>query len=123
MAIETLEEMKLLGLVIRNDLSWKSNTEQMTKKAYKRLWIIRRLIRNGATKEDLIDVYIKQVRSVLEYGVPVWNPNLTQGDAKNIERVQKCFLHMLLGTQYDNYEHALQITQLESLATRRTALC
>ena len=41
--LETLDEMKLLGLTITNDLSWKANTENMTKKAYKRLWIIKRL--------------------------------------------------------------------------------
>ena len=76
--IETVEQMKLLGIVIRNDLSWKSNTQEMTMKAYKKLWMIRRLILNGASLVDLTDVYIKQVRSVLEYGVPVWNSNLTK---------------------------------------------
>ena len=34
--IETLEEMKLLGLTLRNDLSWKSNTEKMISRAYKK---------------------------------------------------------------------------------------
>ena len=29
--LETVEEMKLLGLILRNDLSWKSNTENMVK--------------------------------------------------------------------------------------------
>ena len=35
--IETLEEIKLLGIVIFNDLKWKSNTESITKKAFSRL--------------------------------------------------------------------------------------
>ena len=75
--IETKEEMKLIGLVLRNDLSWKSNTIlQMTHKAYNRLWMLKRLKLNGANVEDLTDVYIKQVRSVLEFGVPVWNSNV-----------------------------------------------
>ena len=121
--IETNEEMKLLGLVIRNDLSWKSNTEQMIKRAYKRLWIVKRLIMNGACRKDLIDVYAKQVRSILEFGVPVWHPNLTERESKDIERVQKSFLHMILGTEYVSYEQALEISQLEKLAIRRTALC
>jgi hypothetical protein len=34
--VETLEEMKLIGIVLRNDLTW-SNIEYMTKKAYKKL--------------------------------------------------------------------------------------
>ena len=32
--IETVEEMKLLGLKVTNDLKWKANSENMTKKAY-----------------------------------------------------------------------------------------
>ena len=90
--IETLEEMKLLGIVFSNDLKWKSNTESITKKAFSRLWIIRRLKKNGANIDDLKDVYYKQVRSVLEFGVPVWNCSLTKDDCSEIERVQKAFL-------------------------------
>ena len=121
--IETVEQMKLLGIVIRNDLSWKSNTQEMTEKAYKKLWMIRRLILNGASLVDLTDVYIKQVRSVLEYGVPVWNSNLTKEDQADIERVQKCFMHMVLADKYTNYEDALDKVELETLESRRTILC
>ena len=41
--IEVVDEIRLLGLIIRSDLKWISNTESMVKKAYKRVWIIRRL--------------------------------------------------------------------------------
>ena len=108
-AIETKEEMRLLGLVLRNDLSWKSNTEQMTKKAYNRLWMLKRLKLNGANIEDLTDVYIKQVRSVLEFGVPVWNSNIKKEEILDIERVQKCFLNLTLGNLYTSYKAALEI--------------
>jgi hypothetical protein len=121
--IDTLEEMKLLGLVIRNDLSWKSNTEQMTKRAYNRLWMLKRLKLNGANLEDLTDVYVKQVRSVLEFGAPVWNSNLIKEDVGDIERVQKCFLHLALGNGYSNYHEALQTANLETLEDRRTSIC
>ena len=58
--VETLEEMTLLGLIISNDLSWKQNTANMISKAYKKLWMIKRLQNNGANIEDLTDIYIKQ---------------------------------------------------------------
>ena len=48
---------------------------------------------------------------------------LTEGESKDIERVQKSFLHILLGTEYVGYEQALEISQLEKLATRWTGLC
>ena len=34
---------------------------------------------NGATREEIIDVYIKQVRSILEFGVPVWKQRRIKG--------------------------------------------
>ena len=45
-------------------LSWKANTENMTMKAYMRLWMIKRLEKQGANMEDLTDIFVKQVRSV-----------------------------------------------------------
>ena len=87
--LEMVEEMRLLGVVVRSDMTWSSNTKQMLTKAYKRLWSMRRLKGMGATLEDLKDVYLKQVRSVLELAVPAWNGALTQTDGKDIERVKK----------------------------------
>ena len=121
--LETLDEMKLLGLTIRNDLSWKANTENMTKKAYKRLWMIKRLKKQGANLNDLTDIYIKQVRSILEFGVPVWNAGIKQEQVTDIERVQKSFLHIALGSDYTDYKSALEEANLEMLSSRRTKLC
>jgi hypothetical protein len=121
--IEILDEIKLLGLVLSKDLNWKANIENMTKKTYKKLWMIKRLKLNGANSEDLTDVYVKQVRSILEFGTPVWNSNLTQEDVLHIERVQKSFLHIALGNMYINYESAFNKMNLETLKKRRTSSC
>ena len=121
--LETVESMKLLGLVVSNDLSWKLNTEYLVKKAYGRLWSIQRLANHGASLEDLVDIYSKQVRSVLEFGVPVWNSSLTKEEVKDIERVQKSFHQIALGTDFLNYADALDQTGLDTLEIRRTKLC
>ena len=121
--LEVVDEIKLLGLVIRTDLKWASNTEYMVKKAYSRLWTLRRLKSLGADEEDLLDVYIKQVRSVLELAVPAWHGGLTQAERLDIERVQKSALHIVLGSFYTSYNNALQVTNLESLENRRDKLC
>ena len=78
---------------------------------------------NGASLDDLTDVYVKQVRSVLEFGAPVWNSNLNKEEVVDIERVQKCFLHLALGKRYTNYHEALQTANLETLEDRRTSIC
>ena len=78
--------MKILGLTLQNDLKWKSNTKNMINKAYKRLWIIKRLKTAGASHDDLTDVYIKQIRSILEFGEPVWNAGLTKEEISDIRK-------------------------------------
>ena len=50
--------------------------------------MLKRLKNLGAQEEQLIDVYIKQIRSVLELAVPVWHSSLTLANRSSIERVQ-----------------------------------
>ena len=69
--LEVVENFKLLGVVLRSDLKWYDKTSNVCKKGYLRLWILRRLKRLGATKHELLDIYYKQFRSVLELAVPV----------------------------------------------------
>ena len=121
--IEVVEEMRLLGLIIRSDLKWSSNSEHITLKAFGRLWILRRLKALGAKESDLLDVYLKQVRSVLELAVPAWHPGLTAGEATDIERVQISALNIILGMDYTSYSTALDYFNLETLDSRRDLLC
>ena len=121
--LEVVEETRLLGLVIRNDLSWSSNTKFMIQRANKKLWCMRRLKNLGAEREDLVSVYQKQVRCLLEYAVAVWHPGLTSEDKIKIERVQKSALCIILGQDYTSYKSALKELQLESLHARRIKLC
>ena len=57
--------------------------------------MLKRLKGLGASEEEMLDVYTKQIRSVLELAVPVWQPALTKQEVKQIERVQRCALHQL----------------------------
>ena len=121
--LEVVEEFKLLGLVVRSDLSWQSNTEHLCKKAYSRLWMLRNLKKLGVHQAELIDVYMKQCRSVLELAVPAWAPGLTGTEIKQLERVQKTALAIILGDGYRSYKHALQKLDIKSLESRRSDLC
>ena len=121
--LENVEESKLLGIVVRSDLKWSSNTMNMIKKANKRLWLIRRLKNLGTCEADLLDIYTQQVRSLLEFAVPVWQSSLTASDKIDIERVQKSACHVILGSEYESYSKALETLCLETLETRRIKLC
>ena len=121
--LEVVEEIKLLGVLVRSDLSWSSNTEYMCKRAFTRLWILRRLKSMGASDHDLLDVYIKQVRCIVEFAVAAWASNLTQHEVKQIERIQKAALAIIFCDRYKNYENGLKISGLKPLSIRRKEIC
>ena len=101
-SLEVVEKFKLLGVKIQSDLKWNENTDFICQKGYIRLWMLRRLKGLGASQTELLDVYEKQGRSVLELAVPVWQPALTRGQAKQIERVQRPAFYVILGKRYEN---------------------
>ena len=83
------------------------------------MWMIRRLKQLGANIHELIDVYFKQVRSILEFAAPVWAGSITQEEDKQIERVQKTLCAIILGPKYKSYTEALVELKLERLSVRR----
>ena len=121
--MDVVEETRLLGVVIRSDLKWSSNTADIVKRAYKKLWCLKRLKNYGATQLDLLDVYFKQIRSIVEYAAPVWHSSLTGDERINIERVQKSALSIVLGHNYKSYRYALKTCKLKTLYERRRQLC
>ena len=121
--IEVVEQIKLLGIIIRSDMKWCSNTKNMLAKCYKRMWMLRNLKKNGADQDQLLRIYIQQVRSVAEMGVPVWNAGLTLQEVNTIERIQKTALAIILGSSYTTYREALAMLSVDRLDARRTKLC
>ena len=72
---------------------------------------------------DFIIIYIIYIRSYLEQSCVVWHSALTKENSENLERVQKIALRIILKEKYENYEVALKITKLKTLAERREKLC
>ena len=108
-----VEDATVLGVQIQSNLKWNLNTDYICTRAYSRIWMLRRLKANGAGIIDLVDVYSKQVRCVLELAVAVWSPGLTVGQAAQIERVQKSACAVILGEQVD-YKNALSKLNLKT---------
>ena len=120
--LEVTEEIRLLGVQVRSDLSWSSNTAKICQAAYSRLWMLRRLKPLGATQAELLDVYDKQVRCMVEFSTPVWTSGLTQAESNQIERVQKAAFAIILDTKYTSYSSALAFLNRTPLSSRRTEL-
>ena len=85
--------------------------------------MIKRLLTLGASVEDLKDTYLKQIRSILEYGVPVWHPGLSNEQSEQVERVQKTCIRIILSDTQMSYKEGLAILELERLDKRREKLC
>ena len=85
--------------------------------------MIRRLKNMGASQCDLVDMFNKQIRSILELAVPVWQGSLTLEEKADIERVQKSAVHIIMGQDYHSYDMGLKYLNMESLESRRVKLC
>ena len=79
----------MLGLIISDDLKWSLNTQYITERALNEIWTIRRMKNLGLSNNIIYDVYTKEIRSILEFGAPVWTGGLVEADSDKIEKVQK----------------------------------
>ena len=71
--LEVVSELKLVGVIVSDDLRWKKNTDYICQKATQNLWTLRRLKNFNLDIFKIFDVYSKEIRSLLELAVPVWH--------------------------------------------------
>ena len=121
--LETVRDTKLLGTILSDDLKWDKNTENIVKKANKRMELLRKISPFGVNWEEMKNIYILYIRSLLEQSCTVWHSSLTDENSEDLERVQKSALKIILQENYKSYELALEVLDLESLKERRENLC
>ena len=99
--------------------------EYMCQKAYKKVWLLRRMKILQLDHEIILDFYCKEVRSILEFGVACWNSGLTLKHIDQIERVQKICVNIILSDVDWNIPYYIGCTllALEPLNFRRKELC
>jgi hypothetical protein len=68
-----VKQTKLLGIIVSDDLRWAHHVEYMCQRAYKKVWLLRRMKIIHLDQEIMLDFYCKEVRSILEFGVACWN--------------------------------------------------
>lgn len=112
--LENVADMRLLGLIISEDLSWSKNMDNLCRCAYARMYLIRRLVEFG--------VNTNHIRSLTEYVCVVWSQSLSVKDILKLERTQKVTCRIILAENYRGYEDALESLNLPSLKERRDKL-
>ena len=70
--LERVENYKILGVIMNNELKWNNNVDFIVKKTSKKLYSLRISCRAGEAQDNILKVYQSTVRPVLEYAVPVW---------------------------------------------------
>ena len=121
--LQQVKETKLLGVIVNDQLTWHSNTNFLVKKAYSRMTILHNLFEFRLPMEEMINIYILYIRSILESSAVVWHSSITKSEEIKIERVQKTALKIILASEYENYTTALEISGLKTLIERRKILC
>ena len=117
--VEMVDNMKILGTIVRSDLSWDDNCELLIKKVNGRMQLLRGVQGFGASIVEMVHLWTVFCRSVLEQSCAVWSSSLTQENKDDLERTQKTFAKLVLKERYKNYEDALIILDLDSLEIRR----
>ena len=120
--VEMVDSMKILGTIVNTNLSWDDNCQQIIRKVNNRMQLIRGVQSFGASREEMVHLWILFCRSVLEQSCVVWGTSITQENKDYLERTQKTFAKLVLKDKYKDYENALMILNLDSLQTRRENL-
>ena len=113
--VHTVSSFKLLGVMLRSDLSWSDQVDYVIKKMNSRLYASRQLKKAGLNVGDLVVIHSIFIRSRIEYA-SAWSA-LTKNQSDVIESIQKRALRIIIPGM--SYSDALKATGLETLCTRR----
>ena len=115
--LETVHEEKDVGVVMENDLSFKTHINTKINKANSVMGVIRRSFSH--LDSSIFKMLFKAlVRPHLEYAAPVWNPHL-KFLSDQIESVQRRATKYIPGFKKKSYAERLTDLQLPCLAYRR----
>ena len=109
--------MKLLGFVFSDKPTVSSQVENLIMKATKRMFVLRHYSKL-LPGTDLIRLYRRLVRSILEYSLVAYHFMLTQSQSNDLENIQKKCLHCMFAYQ-KHYKQLLEESGLATLISRR----
>ena len=112
--IEEVKEIKLLGTYITKDLKWNKNTKYLVRRAYSRMELLRQITQFTKSRQDKLHIYKVYIRSVLEQACVVWNTSLTKKNERELERVQKIAVNLIIGRQ-NEYSESLKELNITTL--------
>lgn len=95
--IDHVKELKFLGTIFNERLSWDSHIAYICKNASRRMYALRRLKEAGISKPNLIVVYAF-IRSVLEYNSPLFI-GLNQKNCSKLRKLNRRCHRIICGNE------------------------
>ena len=117
--LQSVNQTKLLITIITDELKWDENTKYIIRKANQKMRMLHKFSKFTKNNSHIMHIFKFQVRSVLEYCSTVWHSSLTKSDSKDIERIQKAAVKIIMGKNYEGYSNSLKFLKLTSLYERR----
>jgi hypothetical protein len=116
--ISSVTSHKHLGIVLSSDCGWKSHTDYIKQKAWKRINIMRKL-KFILDRKSLEIIYTTFIRPVLEYADVIWD-NCTKGEKTELDKIQNEAARIVTGaSKLISLNNLYRETGWESLETRR----
>ena len=118
--IQIVNTAKILGTIISDQLTWDANCKAIIKKCNMRLQLLRVVASFGTDTHIMKLIYMQYIRVILEGSCQVWSGALTVRNKRDLERVQKLSLKIIIPSM--SYKQSLTHLNLQTLDTRRKIL-
>lgn len=112
--LRNVSQYKYLGVIITSDLSWTVHLENITEKALKKLFFLKRTLRH-ADRDTKLLAYVTLVRPILEYASIIWFP-FTDSGISTLERVQRKAIRFIFN-RYRRLDSPTQLLRHADLPT------
>ena len=119
--LTVVQNAKILGLTISNNLTWNTHIGEILTKANKRMYFLVLLRKTGVPSSDIVNFYCTCVRPLLEYCAPVFHHAIPSYLSEDFERIQKRALNVI--SPGHSYCDNLARFGLKTLQSRRETLC
>lgn len=116
-SVKSVDIQNDLGVLITSNLSWSEHILNITKKANKQLYLIRKAFPK-CSLQTLMQLFTTYVRPTLEHAGPAWFPIFVK-DSELLESVQRRATRLPFGVFCPSYEVRLAMIDLPSFKKRR----
>ena len=121
MNIPLVNELTYLGLILTRNLSWDKQISKICKSLNYKIFQLRQLQKDGASKELLLDVYRTFIQCIIDYGLSIWGMT-TQTNVMKIQRKQNRLARIITGTNMQRISQGISLVKqlgLQTIAERR----